>query len=409
MITTYGRAVINAEIFDAFGGRSTTAQEVSKSTEVQYTTLQLRESQQPVKRRSGPRGRISSAEFDERSLVNYYTGAGSRVHASSRARARAHHMRFVRKLRIPKVRVSRLVFILLLCRSFLTFFISTGEEVVAGRRKSERHRGLRRRNSGDYGREFIKFFVPRLTTTTSSLVPVNYTRPPRGPRRTFLVPRHPIVSYGETNSTIHDTRIDISVKCETGASRFRAKRTRGRESKRREGASDVENRRREEHRVAGRKRQRKAGRGGDRKRDNDTPRWLVRGMQITGGADVFEPASKPGRGARACVSPMVSVKYLVRARGMATPHAYFTRRRKREEEGRRETTFSSSFSSLVFHHHHWHLPRRHRRHHHHHHRHHRSPPRVPLFPHPPSRPTTSSSTMVTMVTMTIRAITSRVS
>ncbi|KYQ58244.1 hypothetical protein ALC60_02664 [Trachymyrmex zeteki] len=32
----------NREIFDAFGGRSTMAQEVSKSTEVRYTTLQLR-------------------------------------------------------------------------------------------------------------------------------------------------------------------------------------------------------------------------------------------------------------------------------------------------------------------------------------------------------------------------------
>lgn len=79
-----------------------------------------------------------------------------------------------------------------------------------------------------------------------------------------------------------------------------------------------------------------------RERDNDTPRWLVRGMQITGGADVFEPASKPGRGARACVSPMVSVKYLVRVRGMATPHAYSVRKRKREREKERETAFSSS-------------------------------------------------------------------
>lgn len=79
-----------------------------------------------------------------------------------------------------------------------------------------------------------------------------------------------------------------------------------------------------------------------RERDNDTHthththtyihtyihRWLVRGMQITGGADVFEPASKPGRGVRACVSPMVSVKYLVRARGMATLR--IPRERKRE-------------------------------------------------------------------------------
>ncbi|KYM80198.1 hypothetical protein ALC53_09292 [Atta colombica] len=35
-------AKLSEEIFDAFGGRSTMAQEVSKSTEVRYTTLQLR-------------------------------------------------------------------------------------------------------------------------------------------------------------------------------------------------------------------------------------------------------------------------------------------------------------------------------------------------------------------------------
>ncbi|KYN17729.1 hypothetical protein ALC57_10098 [Trachymyrmex cornetzi] len=42
LIAPFGRAIINVEIFDAFGGRSTMAQEVSKSTEVRYTTLQLR-------------------------------------------------------------------------------------------------------------------------------------------------------------------------------------------------------------------------------------------------------------------------------------------------------------------------------------------------------------------------------
>lgn len=143
-----------------------------------------------------------------------------------------------------------------------------------------------------------------------------------------------------------DRYIDKSRKLERHIFVVNAQGARKRESKRREGARDAENRqnertkrRREEQSCRKRERER-WGRG--RERDNDTPRWLVRGMQITGGADVFEPASKPGRGARACVSPMVSVKYLVRARGMATPHAYSVRKRKREREKERETAFSSS-------------------------------------------------------------------
>ena len=58
LIATFGQAIIKVEIFDAFGGRSTMAQEVSKSTEVRYTTLQLRAATGQEPR---PRGRISSA------------------------------------------------------------------------------------------------------------------------------------------------------------------------------------------------------------------------------------------------------------------------------------------------------------------------------------------------------------
>lgn len=97
LIATYDRAIINVEIFDAFGGRSTTAQEVSKSTEVRYTTLQLRAAtgQEP-----GPARQNIIGEFDERSLVNYYTGS---LTAQARSFMCARTVRTEkRKLRIPE-------------------------------------------------------------------------------------------------------------------------------------------------------------------------------------------------------------------------------------------------------------------------------------------------------------------
>lgn len=127
-----------------------------------------------------------------------------------------------------------------------------------------------------------------------------------------------------------------------------------------------------------------------------TARWLVRGMQITGGADVFEPASKPGRGARACVSPMVSVKYLVRARSMATLRAYHERKRERESRRRRRRLLFLSGvpppSALS-------PPPLASPPPSHHHRHHRAATSSRSPPCPPPPPPTTTSTM----TATIRA------
>lgn len=139
MITTYGRAVINAEIFDAFGGRSTTAQEVSKSTEVQYTTLQLRE-QQPAK------SPAREAEYHRRIRRTIARKLLHRRTHGTRVLARARIVRTEkRKLRIPKMqqqcRVSSesppVVFLLFFSPSslFLSFFISNGSKRTRCRMK----------------------------------------------------------------------------------------------------------------------------------------------------------------------------------------------------------------------------------------------------------------------------------
>lgn len=144
-------------MFDAFGGRSTTAQEVSKSTEVQYTTLQLRAAtgQEP-----GPARQNIIGEFDERSLVNYYTGGRRAVRKRARARARAWlvsknaNYEFLRC--ISNVVGVPLIFLLFFSPPFFrslfrSFALLNEEDSVAGRRKSKHRRGLRRRNSETTG------------------------------------------------------------------------------------------------------------------------------------------------------------------------------------------------------------------------------------------------------------------
>jgi len=83
---------------------STTAQEVSKSTEARYTIVAVAAAGPATGQ--GPRAarRNIIGEFDERSLVNYYTG-GPTVRARARARARGCTEK--RKLRIPEVHQQR--------------------------------------------------------------------------------------------------------------------------------------------------------------------------------------------------------------------------------------------------------------------------------------------------------------
>lgn len=171
MITTYSRAVINAEIFDAFSGRSTTAQEVSKSTEVQYTTLQLRE-QQPAK------SPAREAEYHRRirrtiarKLLHRRTDP--RVHTRVFARARAHMVRkpknanyeFLRcnsNVVFPSRSPPRVIVFLL----FLTFSLSLSRRLRCRTKKVGTSSQPTASEFRGYGRKFIKSFVRRLTTTS---------------------------------------------------------------------------------------------------------------------------------------------------------------------------------------------------------------------------------------------------
>ena len=83
--------------------------------------------------------------------------------------------------------------------------------------------------------------------------------------------------------------------------------------------------------------------------------WSARGMQISGGVDVFASTSKLNRGTRKRVSPMVSVKYLVRERGMATP---------RTPTASISSTYSTTKLLLRRHSRYCHRLRRHRRYRH---------------------------------------------
>lgn len=133
---------------------------MSKSTEVQYTTLQLRAAtgQEP-----GPARQNIIGEFDERSLVNYYTGGRRAV----RKRARACMARIEkRKLRIPEVHQQRsrspahfsALFLSPLFSFSLSLFCSLERRRLRCRaKKVETSSRPTASEFRDYGREFIKF------------------------------------------------------------------------------------------------------------------------------------------------------------------------------------------------------------------------------------------------------------
>lgn len=143
---------------------------MSKPTEVRYTTLHLLCCNWS---RAWPARQNIIGEFDERSLVNYYTGSPT-VHARASARARARTVGAEkRKLRIPEVhqqrsrspgRFSFLFLSFLSSFFFLTFFSRTEEARCRAKKVGTSPRptgvGIPRLWVGIH-----KIFVRRLTTT----------------------------------------------------------------------------------------------------------------------------------------------------------------------------------------------------------------------------------------------------